>query len=80
MCMTGFCMTDPGVTAAGVADSDGLTLAVLLQDPLTRMMMLSDGVTEKHFSDLMLRVQGCLIARAAMSAGREHGVSGTAVG
>jgi hypothetical protein len=44
------------------------------------MMMLSDGVTEKHFSDLMLRVQGCLIARAAMSAGREHGVSGTAVG
>jgi hypothetical protein len=44
-------------------DSSGLTLTGLLHDPLTRMVMRSDGVTEQDFSDLMLRVKDCLLAR-----------------
>ena len=47
------CMTDAGT----------LTLTGLLQDPLIRMVMRSDGVTEQYFSDLMLRVQDTLLAR-----------------
>jgi hypothetical protein len=46
-----------------VKDSSGLTLTGLLQDPLTRMLMRSDGVTEQDFSDLMMRVKDSLLAR-----------------
>jgi hypothetical protein len=74
MCMTGFCIANSSMTDAGT-----FTLAGLLQDPLTRMVMLSDGVTEKHFSDLMLHVQGCLIARDALSAGVVQGGPGVSV-
>ena len=40
-----------------------LTLSALLQDPLTRMLMHRDGVSEQDFSALLLRVQGLLGAR-----------------
>ncbi len=43
-----------------------LTLTGLLQDPLTRLVMRSDGVTEQDFSDLLRRVQDTLIARSSM--------------
>ena len=43
-----------------------LTLTGLLQDPLTRLVMRSDGVTEQDFSDLLRRVQDTLIARSAL--------------
>jgi hypothetical protein len=43
-----------------------LTLNGLLQDPLTRLVMRSDGVSEKDFSELLLRVQDTLVARAAI--------------
>jgi hypothetical protein len=43
-----------------------LTLTGLLQDPLTKLVMRSDGVSDKDFSDLLLRVQDTLIARAAL--------------
>ncbi len=49
------CMTDSGT----------LTLTGLLQDPLTRMVMRSDGVSEQDFADLWLRVKDCLLARHA---------------
>lgn len=49
------CMTDRGT----------LTLAGLLQDPLTRLLMQSDGVTEEEFAQLLHRVQDCLLAREA---------------
>ena len=42
-----------------------LTLTGLLQDPLTKLVMHSDGVSERDFSELLLRVQDTLIARAA---------------
>lgn len=35
-----------------------LTLAGLLSDPLTRMVMHSDGVSEQEFAELWLRIQG----------------------
>jgi hypothetical protein len=43
-----------------------LTLTGLLQDPLTRLMMRSDGVSEADFSALLLRVQDTLIARTVV--------------
>ncbi|MDR3537481.1 MAG: hypothetical protein P4L71_13370 [Acetobacteraceae bacterium] len=46
-----------------MTDSGTLTLTGLLQDPLTRMLMRSDGVSEQDFSDLLLRVKDCLLAR-----------------
>jgi hypothetical protein len=46
-----------------MVDPNALTLAGLLQDPLTRMVMRSDGVTETDLSNLMLRVKDCLLAR-----------------
>ena len=42
-----------------------LTLAGLLQDPLIRMMMRSDNVSEADHSELLYRVQESLIARAS---------------
>ena len=56
--MAVMCMTDSGT----------LTLTGLLQDPLTRMVMRSDGVSEQDFSDLMLHVQDCLLARHPLPA------------
>ncbi|MBN8896568.1 MAG: hypothetical protein BGO51_21410 [Rhodospirillales bacterium 69-11] len=49
------CMTNCGT----------LTVTTLLQDPLTRMLMRSDGVSEEAFAELLQRVQDCLAARAA---------------
>ena len=43
-----------------------LTLTGLLHDPLTRLVMRSDGVSEQDFSDLLRRVQDSLIARAGL--------------
>jgi hypothetical protein len=42
-----------------------LTLAGLLQDPLIRMVMRSDNVSESDHSELLHRVQESLIARAS---------------
>jgi hypothetical protein len=47
------CMTDSGT----------LTLSGLLADPLTRLLMCRDGVTEQDFSDLLLRVKDSITAR-----------------
>jgi len=44
-----------------------LTLAMLLQDPLVRLVMQSDNVSEEDHSALMFRVQECLMARAAFT-------------
>jgi hypothetical protein len=44
-----------------------LTLAQLLQDPLVRLVMQSDNVSEQDHSALMLRVQECLMARASFT-------------
>ena len=44
-----------------------LTLTGLLQDPLTKLVMRSDGVSERDFSELLLRVQDTLVARATQS-------------
>jgi len=49
-----------------------LTLDGLLQDPLTRMIMRSDGVSERDFSDLLLRVQDCLADRCAETSSAGH--------
>jgi hypothetical protein len=43
-----------------------LTLTGLLQDPLTKLVMRSDGVSEEDFSALLQRVQDSLIARSAL--------------
>lgn len=53
-------------------DAGTLTLDGLLQDPLTRMLMRSDGVSERDFSDLLLRVQDCLLARYPEPPSPEH--------
>jgi len=44
-----------------------LTLAQLLKDPLVRLVMQSDNVSEKDHSALMFRVQECLMARASFT-------------
>jgi hypothetical protein len=44
-----------------------LTLAMLLQDPLVRLVMQSDNVSEEDHSALMFRVQECLLARASFT-------------
>ena len=43
---------------------EGFTLTDLPRDPLIRMMMTADGVSEKDFSELLLRVKGTLYRRA----------------
>jgi hypothetical protein len=74
MCVTGFCMmtelSTAGIQTTGIQalGGDMFTLTTLLQDPLTRLMMRSDGVTEEHFSSLMLRVQHSLDARSGSDA------------
>lgn len=42
-----------------------LTLDSLLDDPLIQLVMRSDRVSEEDHSELLRRVQDCLIARAA---------------
>jgi hypothetical protein len=47
------------------ADYD-MTFASLLHDPLIRLVMLSDGVTEDAMAALMHRVRRSLVARARL--------------
>lgn len=42
-----------------------LTLTAMLQDPLIKLVMRSDNVSEQDHSDLLYRVQESLISRAA---------------
>jgi hypothetical protein len=42
-----------------------LTIAGMLQDPLIRLVMRSDGVSEQDLSDLLSRVKNSLEAREA---------------
>ena len=51
------------VTVCARADYD-VTFASLLHDPLIRLVMLSDGVTEDAMAALMNRVRRSLAARA----------------
>jgi hypothetical protein len=44
-----------------------LTLAGLLQDPLIRLVMRSDNVSEADHSELLHRVKDSLVARAPVS-------------
>jgi hypothetical protein len=44
-----------------------LNLAALLKDPLIRLVMSSDNVSETDYSALLFRVRETLIARASMS-------------
>jgi hypothetical protein len=45
-----------------------LTLATMLQDPLIRLVMRSDNVSEEDHSELLYRVKQSLIARAEITA------------
>jgi hypothetical protein len=53
--MTGMCMTTAST----------LTLTGMLRDPLIRLVMRSDGVSEEDFSELLFRVKDTLMARDA---------------
>jgi hypothetical protein len=44
-----------------------LTLAAMLQDPLIKLVMRSDNVSEEDHSALLHRVKGVLIMRAAIA-------------
>ena len=44
-------------------ETDTLTLAGLLADPMIRTVMDSDGVSEQEFSSLLFRVRAALVAR-----------------
>ena len=50
---------------------DGLTMAGLLNDPLTHLLMRSDGVSHEDHADLWERTREATIARNAMD-GRWH--------
>jgi hypothetical protein len=50
--------------------NDGLTMDGLLNDPLTQMMMRSDGVTHEQHTDLWERARETAVARFALQ-GRE---------
>ena len=43
---------------------DTFTMAGMIADPLTRMVMRSDGVSEVELAALLFRIQGNLAARA----------------
>jgi hypothetical protein len=45
-----------------------LTLATMLQDPLIRLVMRSDNVSEEDHSELLYRVKQSLIASAEITA------------
>jgi hypothetical protein len=49
--------------------SDTLTMAGMLQDPLIRMVMRSDGVSETDMSALLTRVKDTLAARGEQECG-----------
>ena len=49
----------------------GLTVAGLLNDPLTHLLMRSDGVSHEDHADLWERTREAAIARDAME-GRWH--------
>ena len=44
-----------------------LTLTTLLQDPLVRLVMRSDNVSEKDHSDLLFRVRDTLAMRERLT-------------
>ena len=44
-----------------------LTLATMLQDPLIRLVMRSDNVSEEDHSELLYRVKQSLMARAEIT-------------
>jgi hypothetical protein len=44
-----------------------LTLATMLQDPLIRLVMRSDNVSEEDHSELLYRVKKSLMARAEIT-------------
>ena len=46
-----------------------LTLAELLHDPLTRLMMATDGVSERDHSELWFRVKDSVLDRAIFACG-----------
>ena len=54
------------VTAMCTTTISTLTLAGLLQDPLIKMVMRSDKVSESDHSELLHRVKDTLIMRAAV--------------
>ena len=58
-CLTGM------VTAMCTATISTLTLVSLLKDPLIQLVMRSDNVSDKDYSELLYRVKDSLIARAA---------------
>ena len=45
-----------------------LTMACMLRDPLIRMVMHSDGVSDDDMSELLSRVKDTLVARGAPKA------------
>jgi hypothetical protein len=53
------------VTAMCMTTMNTLTLAGMLHDPLIKLVMLSDGVSEQDYSELLFRVKDTLVARAA---------------
>lgn len=46
-------------------ESDTLTLAGMLADPMIRAVMRSDGVSEHEFSSLLFRVRAARVASGA---------------
>ncbi len=48
--------------------ADGLTMASLLGDPLIRMMMRSDGVSERAHAELWDRARDALASHAMIGA------------
>lgn len=59
------CMTTDGSLTQG-----SLTMACLLNDPLTQAVMRSDGVSEHELTALLVRVRNRLADRAPRSAPR----------
>jgi hypothetical protein len=51
------------VTAMCTATISKLTLASLLKDPLIQLVMRSDNVSDKDYSELLYRVKDSLVAR-----------------
>jgi hypothetical protein len=47
-------------------------MAALLEDPLVRLVMRSDNVSETDHSALLRRVQGALIARTSLTESASH--------
>jgi len=49
-------------------ETDTLTFAGLLTDPMIRTVMHSDGVSEEEYSSMLFRVRAALVARQTQSA------------